>query len=458
MFSALACGDSTEGDQAPPPGAGGLPAGTGGVIQAPVAAAPVATASTTPVAPVGITPVRDAGAPPTVAATSDAGAVANPTQPSNGNGAAWCAARTVFQTRCQTCHGAELAGAPMSLVTWADTQATSVIDKTNKVSELIKARVHDTARPMPPVDRGPLTSQELAALDAWISAGYPNGTCATPDMPAPTTGKEFQWPAECTPDKIFKVQAHENGQPFNVQANWESNVVISIPVPWAGKVSGNIQALAIKPLTNNKRVVHHWILFAGTLDFITSWSPGKPAETFPDDVGVYMPSSGSFSLNMHYYNKGNDSAEQDQSGAEICITNKPRPKTATTNMFGPFLLNIPPGRSEATDTCTHAGTQPITLITSSPHMHKTGVGGKFEIIRANGKVEVLEDSPFNQEDQHVTPINVVVNPGDKVRTTCIYNNTTNQTKTFGESTDDEMCFNFSRYYPMGALSCDLLGL
>jgi hypothetical protein len=169
-----------------------------------------------------------------------------------------------------------------------------------------------------------------------------------------------------------------------------------------------------------------------------------------------MPTSGSFRLNMHYYNKGNSSAEKDESGAEICITTNLRPKTATTNMFGPFLLVVPPGKSEASATCTHAGLEPVTLITSSPHMHKTGSRGKFEIVRSTGQVEVLEDSAFDQEDQHVTPINAVLNPGDQVRTTCVYNNPTTQTKTFGESTEDEMCFNFARYYPMGALSCSSL--
>jgi mono/diheme cytochrome c family protein len=453
----LAASGCSEADDAatPPAGPGGLQGGTGvtqlpgsstvppGAINpAPVTPAPVPVNPTGPINPTPIVPVADAGNIPQPTANSDT----------------WCAARAVLQARCQTCHGAEVAGAPMSLVTWADTQANSVIDGTKKVSELIKSRVHDTARPMPPVSNGPLTSEERAALDTWINAGYPNGTCSTPDVVPASGAAEFKWPAECTPDKIYKVQAHQNGQPYNVPANWEDNVSISIPVPWAGKVSGDVHALAIKPLNNNKRVVHHWILFAGTLEFITSWSPGKPAETFPPDVGVYMPTSGTFSLNMHYYNKGNSSAEKDESGAEICITTQLRPKTATTKMFGPFLLSIPPGKSEATATCTHFGTEPVTLITSSPHMHKTGIGGKFEVIRANGQVEVLDDSPFNQEDQKVTPINVVLNTGDQVRTTCIYNNPTSQTKGFGESTDDEMCFNFSRYYPMGALNCSgLLG-
>lgn len=401
----------------------------------------------------GKAPAADAGTPAS-AKPKDAAAEPAPTDKGDST---WCEARAVLQARCQTCHGAEVAGAPMSLVTWDDTQAPSALDKTKKTSDLIKARIHDEKRPMPPVAQGKLKPEELAALDAWIAAGYPNGTCSTPDVTEPKPEGEFKWPEECTPDKIFQVKAHQNGQPFDVKANWEDNVTITIPVPWVGKVQGNVHAVAIRPLTSNKRVVHHWILYAGTREFITSWSPGKEAEIFPEDVGVYMPTSGSFQLNMHYYNQGNSSAEKDESGAEICITSKLRPKTATTNMFGPIALTVPPGKSEAVATCTHNGSGDVTLITSSPHMHKTGYGGKFEIIRADGKVEVLDDSPFNQEDQTVTPINAVLKRGDKVRTTCKYDNPTNQTKRFGESTEDEMCFNFARYYPKGALACGGLG-
>jgi hypothetical protein len=390
------------------------------------------------------TPTQDAGTTPVT--PGDAG-----TQPPSGDSKLWCDARAVLQTRCQTCHGTVPAGAPMSLVTHADTQKASALDATKTMVQMIKARIHDAARPMPPVAQGKLTTQELAALDAWLNGGTPNGTCATPDVPTKPPADEFKWPAEC--EETYKIQAHQNGKPYPVPANYEGNVQISIPVPWAGKGTGGVHALAIRPLTNNQKVVHHWILYAGTMQFVTSWSPGKEAETFPSDVGVYMPTSGNFRLNMHYYNKGNSKAEVDDSGAEICITRKLKPKTATTNMFGPSLLNIGPGRTMAESTCTQGGTQSVTLITSSPHMHQTGVGAKFEIIRKNGTVEMLDDSAFNWEDQSIKPIMAVVNPGDKIKTTCIYNNTTGRTIRFGESTEDEMCFNFSRYIPMGALNC-----
>lgn len=43
--------------------------------------------------------------------------------------------------------------------------------------------------------------------------------------------------------------------------------------------------------------------------------------------------------------------------------------------------------------------------------------------------------------------------GDRVTTTCTYQNNTSKTVTFGENTGNEMCFNLVVYYPMGGMSC-----
>jgi mono/diheme cytochrome c family protein len=426
-------------------GPGVIQPGPAPVTGGPVANGPILTPTPTPTNGVGPDAAVMTGVP-------DAGVNPGPQQPPpSADSSLWCNARGVLQAACQTCHGSEPVGAPMSLVTHADTQRASILDPSKTMVQAIQARIHDQARPMPPVSSERLTSQQLAALDAWLKAGAPNGTCETPDE-APTTTEEFKWPAEC--EQFYKIQAHQNGGKYTVPANREMNVEIDIPVPWAGKISGEVQALAIRPITNNKRVVHHWILYHGLLDFITSWSPGKQAETFPKDVGVYMPTDGNFRLNMHYYNVGNNKAEEDDSGLEVCLTTKLRPKTATTNMFGPFLFSISGfGKTVIESTCTQLGFEPVHIITSSPHMHSYGVAAKFEIIRADGKVEVLDDTPFNWEDQKIKPIDVVLNTGDQVKTTCIYENNSGLPVSFGQSSADEMCFNFSRYYPMDALTC-----
>ena len=67
---------------------------------------------------------------------------------------------------------------------------------------------------------------------------------------------------------------------------------------------------------------------------------------------------------------------------------------------------------------------------------------------------VLDEGPFSVEAQHVKNLDrVELEPGDKVSTSCSYENPTNTTVSFGQNTDDEMCFNFALYYPMGNFNC-----
>jgi hypothetical protein len=77
------------------------------------------------------------------------------------------------------------------------------------------------------------------------------------------------------------------------------------------------------------------------------------------------------------------------------------------------------------------------------------------VITQDGKDTMLHDAPFSFEDQRAYSMApaLVVKSGDKFTITCSYNNTSDRTVTFGENTEDEMCFNFILVYPRGGFSC-----
>jgi hypothetical protein len=95
------------------------------------------------------------------------------------------------------------------------------------------------------------------------------------------------------------------------------------------------------------------------------------------------------------------------------------------------------------------------LLSASPHAHKLAVRMTFTLQKKGGPTTIMHDMPFMFGEQKSYPLDppIVVNPGDTLTTTCTFNNTTNRTVTFGESTNDEMCFNFALYYPAGGLKC-----
>ena len=373
-----------------------------------------------------------------------------------GASSAWCGVKQTLDTRCVVCHAdTPVAGAPMPLTTYADTQAQAFSKPSKKVYELMEVRVHDSLNPMPPQQA--LTADQLAGIDAWVAAGAPAGddpTCggATPPLPVMDT-----WPDHC--DATYKILSHGSGgdsQPYIVPAGQELHPNVSVAAPWG---SDAVQGIAFRPITDNAKVLHHWILYGPTKEFLTGWAPGKDNTPLPDDVGMNL-SGGTLTLNLHYNNLLGTSEEHDQSGVEICVLQKPnfRANTAAVHTgFSQLAFNIPAHATnfDVTGRCTVTATTPVTVITASPHAHKLATHMKFTVQKASGETIVMHDADFDFNEQQAYAMNPTVQlvTGDKVTTTCTYTNSTDQAVRFGENTEDEMCFNFAAYYPMGALSC-----
>lgn len=227
--------------------------------------------------------------------------------------------------------------------------------------------------------------------------------------------------------------------------------------PWGDK---KVQVVSSRPLVDNSRVLHHWILYntPGTVTdgsngacshpgatFITGWAPGGQPMEMPADVGLGVHGAG-FSLEMHYNNTVGE-GELDASGVELCVTEELRPKEAAVHWLGTVNLN----KLEATGTCTPANQTPVTILASSPHMHLQGRHMKTVINRKAGGTETLIDQAFDFNTQISYPTPATINPGDTLTTTCTYAKPT----PFGEGTNEEMCFNFVTAYPAGALASAL---
>lgn len=380
-----------------------------------------------------------------------------------GSDSLWCNAKAVFDQTCSACHGSTTAaGAPMPLATYEDFQKEAPLTPGKKVWEVSHARVHDSARPMPP--GRPLKPEQLAAIDAWVKDGAKPGSDATCAGNEPAEPKpEVQWPPPGSECYRLTVDNDGKGKKQVVAANDEPHPQVILDAPWGDQ---DVQAVGFRPITDNPKVLHHWILYqAKGFAFITGWAPGQDdskMKAYPPDVGVFLPKGKqSLRLDMHYNNKAPGAKqEQDASGVEVCVT-KPRKFAATTFMqFVGFKLPMISKTQKEADvigTCKVKVTQPVYLLSQSPHAHEFTKHAKFEVQR-DGKTITLHDAPFDFNEQHATPFDppFELKNGDVVKTTChLVNNPNNpQDVTFGENTGNEMCFNFAQYYPMGALSCE----
>lgn len=484
---AFGCGDSGDGVDDPglfgtpgqvttpqgtgTPGANGTPGAggaTGGGSLNPAGTPPLGT-GTNPGSVVPPSGSTDPGTPPATGGTGGTGTTVPPAT-TGGASSQWCDVRAVLAKECGACHGeTPAAGAPFPLVTYADLTAPHPTKAGKKVYERVGVRVHadqsqaENLGTMPPGRT--LAADELSLIDAWVAAGAPAGadpTCA--GAPTTPTEGEIAWPLpEC--DATYKIVSHGAtiDSPMMVPAGQETHPGVAWDAPWGNE---QVQAIAFKTITDNKKVLHHWILYAGA-SFIVGWAPGEDGiKVMPPDVGFAMPSGrGSLRMDMHYYNRQGTTTEPDNSGVEVCVVKKEhfRKNSAAVMMgFSNFLFSIPAGASnyEVKSTCNVTTTQPVTLLTASPHAHRYARRMIFTVTKKNGQTITMHDMPFTFGEQKSFALDtpVVIETGDKVNTTCVYTNDTNHAVTFGENTDNEMCFNFATYYPKGALSCGGLGL
>jgi len=241
-------------------------------------------------------------------------------------------------------------------------------------------------------------------------------------------------------------------------------------VPWGTEQR---QMVFTSPIIGDARVLHHWILYAhdsasfsdGQRDacvgaelgryMIQGWAPGGEETKLPKNVGLQLPSGANafFTLEVHYNNTAGATGVSDRSGVRLCTTRTPRQHTAGVHWLGTDSISIPAGgQTNAVGDCRP--NQQATIIGVSPHMHVLGRHMSTIITRAAGGTETLHDLPFvfeNQVSYSKLP-GVVVGPGDTLRTTCSYTNTTNRTVGFGSATEDEMCYNFVTAYPVGSLA------
>ncbi len=388
-----------------------------------------------------------------------------------------CDVLEVLQSDCHECHGeAPAFGAPMPLVDYDDLQVPATSDPARKVYELIADRLLDEVTPMPP--GGVIEPGDRDALLEWISAGAPEDPAADCDAPMPGDDDDPSGPEAlpCEPD--FVVTAHASGseEAFAVPAQGADNLYMCFA--FKAPFGAETHATAWAPIIDDERVVHHWILYrtqAPQLEggavpcdvslqlssqFVAGWAPGGGNVVMPDDVGLELGGPDDwYLLQIHYNNTAHYTDSVDQSGVAFCTSPEPRPKTAGILTLGSLAIQIP-GNAEdhpVTGTCqpwTTAFWPEMHLLGASPHMHQLGRGMKSEIRHLDGTTEPLLDVPafdFNSQGMYTFDPEIVVKPGDAITTTCTYDNPNPWPVSFGEGTEDEMCFDFVLAYPIDTL-------
>jgi hypothetical protein len=184
---------------------------------------------------------------------------------------------------------------------------------------------------------------------------------------------------------------------------------------------------------------------------------------FPAGVGVKIPAGQQLLLNLHLFNIA-DAPLTGTSGSEaIMVAASAIENEAESLLMGrTFGLTIPTGESTQNGSCTFD--QDHTLLTVGPHMHQLGTHMRVDAIRAAGDI-MVHDAAYDFQDQKLYVLEPIsVKTGDKITVACSYTNDTGGTVSFGDSSEEEMCFAIMYLYPkrptsqFGAYCDDVIGL
>jgi len=179
--------------------------------------------------------------------------------------------------------------------------------------------------------------------------------------------------------------------------------------------------------------------------FRFNWEPlflagaGASEIRFPAGVGHVLPSGTRILAQLHLLNTS-DEPVTDSAAIHMHPSLVKNPRPVGSYAFGDFNVSLPPLQASTIQSvCTVPDT--VELVAGFPHMHLLGKSLTFETGPSMDKLtKVFERNPYSFDDQRIDLVTMTLNPGDVTRVTCNYDNTRNQTVTFGESTKNEMCF------------------
>ena len=169
---------------------------------------------------------------------------------------------------------------------------------------------------------------------------------------------------------------------------------------------------------------------------------------FPTDTGIFIPAGTKLNLNLHLFN----ATDTPISGESGVLFRESASVSQQADMFFGGTLNVSiPNNDETTTlsgTCTLA--RDFTMFSVWPHMHQIGTHQKVEWIH-DGVSDTLLDTDYQFTSQKSWPLaqQRQFHAGDQIKVTCSWLNNEDHVVTFGERSEDEMCFAGIYRYPAG---------
>jgi len=174
---------------------------------------------------------------------------------------------------------------------------------------------------------------------------------------------------------------------------------------------------------------------------------GTQPFVLPEGTAIPLPAGAQILVNLHLFNAGTDTL-RGHSGLEvITVPESEVIHEAGSVLAGDEFFEIPPMASDhwITGGCTME--EETTVFALFPHMHSFG---DFQRVytQTDAGEQLIYENTFSFDEQRYYPIEpVVLQPGDRLRVDCRYQNPTSSPVRWGDSSLTEMCYSGLLFYP-----------
>jgi hypothetical protein len=229
-----------------------------------------------------------------------------------------------------------------------------------------------------------------------------------------------------------------------------------------------IGAVAWTPPTAGPFALHHATLYAVPADYpdgpvacdgmpagaagIDTWAPGVAELVLPSDTGLLLP-AGTRRLVIEAHALRVGSGAPRSASVTLCAGPASPTHLAAVIGTGAPVPAIRPRHVETSQgSCALAGA--VHLFSVWPHMHLIGQDISVSLVSpSSGARSLVHVAPWSFLAQSRYPLDVEAAAGDRIQTTCTWNNTTDSYVLPGLLTENEMCNAALIAWPASSATC-----
>lgn len=190
---------------------------------------------------------------------------------------------------------------------------------------------------------------------------------------------------------------------------------------------------------------------------LASYLPGRSPDVFGENRAKWIPPGAKLEFVIHYAPLADPNA-QATDRTSVGLYRAPRPPEEVLRRMDlrNFFFVIPPGESAHKVTRCYAFEKDQTLLSITPHMHYRGKDARYDLIRADGRMETLLFVPkydFNWQLVYRLLQPLQVEKGSRLVVTVHFDNSANNPANpdaakairWGDKTEEEMMTSWIEY-------------